>query len=82
MIYQKSELGKHVAQNSSRFISKATAARALRVSPIVLDRLIQTHNIATFQIPGHSRKWVDRAAVEQLVADAAGLPGRAGAMNG
>lgn len=64
------------------FISRRAAARALRVSPNILDRIVQTQDIQTFQIPGYSRRWIDRAAVEKLVADAAGLPGRAGATNG
>lgn len=64
------------------YISRAASARALRVSPIILDRIVQTQEIRTFQIPGYSRRWIDRAAVQKLVADAAGLPGRARATNG
>lgn len=64
------------------FISRAAAARALRMSPISLDRIIQAHKIQTFQIPGYSRCWIDRAAVEKLVADAAGQTGGSLAITG
>jgi hypothetical protein len=59
-----------------KFISRAAAARELRVSVNILDRIVQTQKIQTFQIPGYSRKWIDRAAIEKLTADAFGNPGR------
>lgn len=67
--------GKPPVSKTNNYISRAAAARALRISPIVLDRIIQAHRIQTFQIPGYSRRWVDRVAVEKLVADAAGQTG-------
>lgn len=64
-----------------KFISRAAAARALRTSPSVLDRIVQAHKIQTFQIPGYSRRWVDRSAVEKLIA-AAGQTGETVATTG
>lgn len=69
-------------QGLPEFISRAAAARALRMSPISLDRIIQAHKIQTFQIPGYSRRWIDRAAVEKLIADAAGQTGGSLAITG
>lgn len=82
MILEKAETGKLLAEKDTKFVSRAAAARALRVTPYILDRIVQTQEIKTFQIPGYSRRWIDRAAVEKLVADAAGLTGRTGATNG
>jgi excisionase family DNA binding protein len=56
------------------FISRAAAARALRVTPFTVDRLIRSQRLPFFKVPGHNRLWIDRAAVEQL-ATAAGMIG-------
>jgi hypothetical protein len=56
---------------SSNLMSRAEAARTLRLSPHVWDKLAEQHGIRTFQVPGHSRKWFDRRDVENLLAAAA-----------
>jgi len=50
-----------------KYISRATAARLLKVTPFTVDRLVRTQHLPTWQVPGHSRKWIDRAAVERLI---------------
>ena len=57
-----------------KFISRAAAARALRVTPFTVDRLVRSQRLPFFRVPGHNRLWIDRAAVEQL-ATAAGMIG-------
>ena len=59
------------------FISKAAAARALRVSGGTLDKIIKAQGIQTFQIPGHRRRWIDRAAVGKLAQAAVSGTGAA-----
>ena len=49
-----------------KYISRAAAARALKVTPFTVDRLVRTQHLPTWQVPGHSRKWIDRAAVQEL----------------
>jgi DNA-binding transcriptional MerR regulator len=58
-------------------ISRAEAARTLRVSPRLLDKLAAKNGIRTFQVPGHNRRWFDRKDVEKLAAVAAGQEARA-----
>lgn len=57
-----------------KFISRAAAARALRVTPFTVDRLIRSQSLPFFKVPGHNRLWIDRAAVMKL-ATAAGMIG-------
>jgi hypothetical protein len=54
----------------STLMSRAEAARRLRLSPQVWERLAAKHGIRTFQVPGHSRKWFYRQDVEKLLAAA------------
>lgn len=55
-----------------KYISRATAARLLKVTPFTVDRLVRTQHLPTWQVPGHSRKWIDNAAVLRLAQQAAG----------
>ena len=57
------------------FISRAAAARTLRVTPFTLDRLIRSQQLSTWRVPGHSRGLISRVAVEQLAKQAAGMGG-------
>lgn len=52
---------------ANELVSRAEAARMLRLSPHVWDRLAAKHGVRTFQVPGHSRKWFDRRDVENLL---------------
>jgi hypothetical protein len=52
---------------SASYISRSQAAKLLKVSPRMADKLIAAHQIPVFQIPGHSRKLVDRAGLMALV---------------
>jgi hypothetical protein len=54
----------------SNLMSRAEAARMLRLSPRVWDRIAAKNGIRTFQVPGHSRKWFHRSDVETLLAAA------------
>lgn len=58
--------------DKTKFISRAAAARMLRVTVNTVERLAARNGIEVWQVPGHSRKWFRRADVEQLVAAAAG----------
>ena len=53
-----------------------TAARALRVTPFTVDRLIRSQSLPFFKVPGHNRLWIDRAAVEQLATAAGKIGGQ------
>lgn len=53
------------------FISRAAAARTLRVTPFTLDRLIRSQQLSTWRVPGHSRALINRAAVMKLATAAA-----------
>jgi hypothetical protein len=55
----------------SEFISRAAAARALRVTPFTIDRLVRSQSLPFFKVPGHNRLWIDRAAVMKLATAAA-----------
>ena len=59
-----------------KFISRAAAARALRVTPFTVDRLIRSQSLPIFKVPGHNRLWIDRAAVEQLATAAGKIGGQ------
>jgi hypothetical protein len=54
------------------YLSRRQAAHALKVAPPTLDRLVKQLGIRTFQVPGHSRQWINREDVEKLIADASG----------
>jgi hypothetical protein len=54
------------------FISRAAAARTLKVTPFTLDRLIRSQQLSTWRVPGHTRGLISRASVEQLAKRAAG----------
>lgn len=60
----------------TKYLSRAAAARALGVKASTVDRLATKHNIRTFQVPGHCRKWFDRRDVEALLAAAVGMEAR------
>lgn len=55
------------------FISRAAAARVLKVTPFSLDRLVRSQQLSTWRVPGHSRGLINRDAVEQLAKQAAGM---------
>jgi len=59
------------------YLSRRKAAQVLRVAPATLDRLVGVLGIRTFQVPGHSRRWINRHDVEKLAAGAAGQEARA-----
>lgn len=59
------------------YVTKAEASRMLKVSPGVMSRLIESNGIPVFQIPGHNRQWLDRAAVESLLAKSTRVGGGA-----
>jgi hypothetical protein len=59
-----------------KFISRAAAARALRVTPFTIDRLVRSQSLPFFKVPGHNRLWIDRAAVEQLATAAGKIGGQ------
>jgi hypothetical protein len=61
----------------TKYLSRAAAARALGVKASTFERLAAKHNIRTFQVPGHCRKWFDRRDVETLLAAAVGTGARA-----
>lgn len=71
---QKSDNGNQVLP---KYISRATAARLLKVTPFTVDRLVRTQHLPTWQVPGHSRKWIDNEAVQKLAQQAAGVGGSA-----
>ena len=52
------------------YLSRRQAAQFLKVAPTTLDRLVRLNRIPIWQVPGHSRRLIDRAAVQRL-ADAA-----------
>jgi hypothetical protein len=69
------------------YLSRRKSAQVLRVAPATLDRLVDVLGIRTFQVPGHSRRWIkvpghsrrwiNRHDVEKLSAVAAGQEARA-----
>ena len=50
----------------SEFISRHAAAIALRVTPATIEKLVGILNLETWKVPGHSRLWINRAAIEKL----------------
>lgn len=69
--------------DKAKFFTRAETARKLGVSSIMVERVAARNGVKVWQVPGHNRKWFDRADVERLMAaaetsrkaDAAGLPG-------
>lgn len=58
-----------VAKN---LLVKSEAYKSLRVSVQALNRLIESHGIQTIRITGTNRTWVDRSAIESLIARSTG----------
>lgn len=56
-----------------KYITRASAARLLKVTPFTIDRLVRTQHLPTWQVPGHSRKWISNEAVQRLAQQAAGV---------
>lgn len=53
------------------FVSRAQAARMLKMTPFSIDRLVRSQQLSTWRVPGHSRALINRAAVMKLATAAA-----------
>lgn len=60
------------SQVKGGYYSFRTAALRLGVTQATLRKLISHHNMAIYHVPGHNRRYVEKAGIESLVMLAGG----------